>query len=96
MPQHMPLQSTSPVGQLSVQVPPEHDWFDPQVLLQAPQFESSVLVLTHKPLQLVSPAAQPLMQLPWLQKVPVPQACPQLPQFELSEDGSVQVLLQKS
>jgi hypothetical protein len=96
MAQQEPLQSTSPVEHLSVQLPDTHCWFCAQVRLQAPQFDPSVLVLTQTPLQLVRPAAQPVMQLPWLQKVPVPQACPQLPQFELSEDGSVQALLQKS
>ena len=78
------------------QPPAEQVWFEPHVRLHEPQFAESLLVSTQMPLQLVKPGAQPLMQLPWLQNVPLPQTLPQLPQLPLSEEGSVQALLQNN
>lgn len=50
---HCPLQFVLPVGHDTTHCPPEHAWFLPHVLPQAPQFALSDSRFTQLPLQSV-------------------------------------------
>lgn len=52
-----------------------------QAFAQAPQFSTSLWVLTHCPLQGVCPLPQEVVQIPLEHTCPVAQALPQPPQL---------------
>ena len=53
---HLPLQFTSPGGQLTVQAPPTQTWPAGHACPQVPQLARSVCVFVQVPPQFVSPA----------------------------------------
>ncbi len=81
----LPLQFVVPAGQVVVQFPPEHTWFAPQALLQAPQCELFASRFTHSEPHKLSPALQLTPHAPALQvglpPVGAVQTLPQVPQF---------------
>jgi hypothetical protein len=72
-----PVQSVRPVAHPAVQVPPTHEFPDPQPLPHEPQLRGSVSVSVQVPLQLVSPPPQ--THAPFVQLAPVPHCVPQAP-----------------